>query len=69
MALSCPLLSPLQALLKKVKEVEAGARQENIPTPIALADAEQADVLCLQVHWPALGMVVQCCIAQHSLLL
>lgn len=38
-----------QALLKKVKEVEAGSRQENIVSPAALAQAEGADVLCLQV--------------------
>lgn len=38
----------LRALLKKVKEVEAGTRNENIPTLVALAEAEQADVLCLQ---------------------
>ena len=54
---------PLQALLKKVKEVEAGARQEHIPTPLALADAEQADVLCLQVRCPGLPALLCDCTA------
>jgi hypothetical protein len=50
---SCRILSwnvaGLRALLRKVKEAEAGTREEHIPSPIALADAEQADIVCLQV--------------------
>ncbi|PSC68027.1 apurinic endonuclease-redox isoform X3 [Micractinium conductrix] len=50
---ACRILSwnvaGLRALLKKVKEVADGKRAgENIPSPLALAQAEGADVVCLQ---------------------
>lgn len=38
----------LRALLKKVKEAAEGRREEHIPHPLALAEQERADVLCLQ---------------------
>ncbi|KAL4436574.1 hypothetical protein ABPG75_003713 [Micractinium tetrahymenae] len=38
----------LRALLKKVKEAAEGKREEHIPHPLALAEQERADVLCLQ---------------------
>lgn len=63
---ACRILSwnvaGLRALLKKVKEVESGARQENIPSPLALAEAEAADVLCLQARVGGWGL------APHRLL-
>ncbi|KAI3426491.1 hypothetical protein D9Q98_008857 [Chlorella vulgaris] len=49
---ACRILSwnvaGLRALLKKSKETDEGTRDELILTPVALAQKEQADVLCLQ---------------------
>lgn len=49
---ACRILSwnvaGLRALLKKVKEVEEGKREDHILSPAALAEAEGADVVCLQ---------------------
>jgi hypothetical protein len=49
----------LRALLKKVEE-----GKEGVPSFEALVEAEQADVLCLQVSWAVQGVQTACmCIA------
>lgn len=45
----------LRALLKKVKEAAEGRREEHIPHPLALAEQERADVLCLQARLGSRG--------------